>query len=84
MNLPIEHIPGTDPPRFVWQQVLEGNTIDHSGPLWPTVEGAVVKLIELARKLVKENAGLRGKLAVQSELLSEGSRNIPVKSKTKG
>ena len=75
--LPIELVSNTDPPRFTWQQVVDGRTIDHNGLFPPTVEGAVKKLIEMFKNLVTENAALRGKLAVQSELLRGGSRNVP-------
>jgi hypothetical protein len=54
--------------------VVDGRTIDHSGLFPPTVEGAVKSLIELARRLERENAELRGKLAAQSELLARDAR----------
>lgn len=77
MMLPIELVPNTDPPRFTWQQVVDGRAIDHNGLFPPTVECAVKDLILLARKLTAENAELRGKLAVQAEMLKEGNKNTP-------
>ena len=67
--LPIELVSNTDPPRFTWQQVVDGRTIDHNGLFPPTVEGAVKKLIEMFKNLVTENAELRGKLMQQGNLL---------------
>ena len=62
MNPPIERISGTNPPRFRWRQKLStpfgDRVIDHEGMLAPTVEGALVEMIELVRRQAQEIVGL--------------------------
>ena len=62
MNPPIELIPNTNPPRFRWRQKLStpfgDRVIDHEGMLAPTVEGALVEMIELVRRQAQEIVGL--------------------------
>ena len=84
-QLPISVVPGSNPPKFQWRQVVStGNgkqIIEHEGCLPPTVEGALVSLIGLSRQLMMDNAGLRGqvdglsdRVAKQSEQLSRTDR----------
>ena len=55
MNLPIDVIPGTSPPRFKWSQVVETpngrQVIEHEGVILPSVEVAIAQLIGTAKKL---------------------------------
>lgn len=58
MNLPIDLIPNTSPPRFRWRQVINTpvgkKTVEHEGLLLPSVEGAVEALVMIAKQLEKE------------------------------
>lgn len=101
MNLPIDIIPGTNPPKFRWRQTVSTpnglRVVDHTGNLPPTVEGAVLLLITLARQWSfeladqkKETEGLHAQLlaatdriAKQSELLSQRAEAQPSR-KSKG
>lgn len=69
-QLPIDVVPGTNPPRFRWQQTVSTpvgkQTVDHEGNLSPTVEGAVARLIALARQLQHDNEVLRDSMSKQS------------------
>lgn len=76
-DLPIEIVHGTDPPRFYWQQQVDGRTVNHSGVVSSTMEMALAKLIFEARRLTKENAELRGKLMEQANTTREVSKNVP-------
>ena len=81
MNLPIDVIHGSNPPRFKWRQTIDtpagSRTIDHDGCLPPTVENAVVLLLDLTKQVMRENAMLQGtvkamseRVAAQSDILS--------------
>lgn len=52
IQLPIDVIPGTHPPRFKWKQKVSTpvgtRVVDGEGPLPPSVEQAVIDLIALA------------------------------------
>lgn len=80
MNLPIELIPGTSPPKFRWRQTVTTPigpiTIDQEGLLPPAVDNAVGALITMTRQLLADNEALRkqidghvARIAAQSELL---------------
>lgn len=62
MNLPIDVIPNTTPPRFHWRQVVDTpigkKTVEHEGLLPPSLEPAVLDLIGIAKQLAAENAEL--------------------------
>lgn len=53
MELPIDVVPGTVPPRFKWKQGISTpagtQVVEHESSLPPTVEGAVLSLIEFAK-----------------------------------
>ncbi len=66
VQLPIDVVPHTHPPKFRWQQsvsTMDGvRTVDCEGPLPPAVEGAVGRLVVLAKQLQKENEELQKQL----------------------
>jgi hypothetical protein len=63
MNLPIDIIPNTAPPKFHWRQTVNtpvgARTVEYDGELPATVEQAVVDLIGIAKQLAAENEALR-------------------------
>ena len=63
MNLPIDVVPDTRPPRFRWRQTVGTpvgpHVADCEGSLPPSVEGAVADLITLAKQQAQEIMGLR-------------------------
>ncbi len=87
MDLPIDVVPGTDPPRFRWKQAISTPVGDHvahnEGPLPPPVERAVAALIALAKSLARRveelrhaNADLIDRVdAQQTELLQLGKKS---------
>lgn len=64
MKLPIEHVPGTSPPKFVYHQIV---STFHGGPqsvryetCVPTsLEPALCDLIAITKQLAAENARLK-------------------------
>ena len=58
MNLPIDVIPNTVPPRFKWRQIIDTpvgkRTQEHEGVLPPSMEQAVLALVNIAKQLSKE------------------------------
>ena len=60
IKLPIDVMPGTNPPIFRWIQVVDTPngwvTIDHEEALPSTVEKAVAHLIKIAKQLMTDNA----------------------------
>ena len=74
MNLPIDVISNTAPPRFRWRQRVgtpAGMVVQNNeGMLPPSVEEAVLKLIEFTKELQRINVELVERIAAQSELLS--------------
>ncbi len=67
MNLPIDVIPNSNPPRFRWRQIVPTpagtKSVEYNGAqLPPSVEGAVIQLIELAKQQYADNVELRKKL----------------------
>lgn len=82
ITLPIDVLPRTDPPMFRWKQLITSpigtSVVEQEGSLPVTCEAAVVALITLTKRLLKENAMLQGqvqglcdRVAGQSELLSQ-------------
>lgn len=65
--LPIDVIPNTNPPRFRWRQTVQTptglRTVENEGILPPSVEGAVLVLITLAKRQQKEADGLAEQVA---------------------
>lgn len=63
MKLPIDLVPNTSPPRFRWLQVVDSlvgrRVVEHEGVLPPSVECAVLALIELATEQARQIAQLR-------------------------
>lgn len=63
MNMPIDVVPGSNPPIFRWRQTVETvsgrTTVNHEGTLAAPVESAIVALIKLAKQLAAENDELR-------------------------
>ena len=66
MKLSIDVVPGSNPPLFRWQQeidtVIGKRNVEHEGVLPLTVEVAVVKLINMVKRLERENLVMRGSL----------------------
>lgn len=82
VKLPIDVIPGSNPPRFRWRQTIDTpdgrRSVDHEAGLPPTVEVAVVRLIGIAKQLMMEVAALQGqvqghcdRVAAQSEVITK-------------
>lgn len=65
MKLPIELIPGSNPPKFRWWQTVTSpvgsRRIMCEGSLPSGVEGAVIHLINIVNAQQQELEGLRGK-----------------------
>ena len=74
MNLPIDIIPNTIPPKFRWRQVISTpigkKTVEHEGQLPPSVEGAIVALIGITKQLAIENAELMSGRKPEAQLLT--------------
>ena len=72
MNLPIDIISGTNPPKFRWRYTVDtmnGIVVqDCEGPLPLSVEKAVQLLIEVAKQALTENAALREQLSKRVEV----------------
>lgn len=90
MKLPIEYIPGTDPPRFRWKQRITSpvgtQVIDYEGLLVPSAEQALKHLCVLAdwqareiNKLKKQLDEAYERVATQSEILSKKAETPPAK-----
>lgn len=66
MNLPIDLIPDTSPPKFRWRQVVKTigsiQVIEHEGHLTPSVEDAVVSLIHMLKTRETECMVLNGSI----------------------
>lgn len=62
MDLPIDVVPGTAPPRFRWKQIVRtpsgAQRVPHEGALPPHIEGAVAALVAEAKRLVDHNKSL--------------------------
>lgn len=75
MQLPIDLIPGTTPPRFRWRRKVDTVVgvvdVEHEGCMPSSVEDSVVKLLDMTKKLAKDNDELRrsaGQLPPKREL----------------
>ena len=85
VRLPIDVVPGTDPPIFKWWQVVDTiagrDVIKHEGMLPPTVEVAVERIISVAKQSLMENVSLKGQVAaLQKQIEGQGKTVIqPVK-----
>jgi hypothetical protein len=84
VNPPIDLIPNTKPQRFKWRQVastpIGPHEISHEGTFPPSMEAALVALINCCKQLLTENAELRAlnaghcdRIAGQSELLTRSA-----------
>ena len=73
MNLPIDVILGTNPPKFRWRQVVSAPTgkhvVEHEGLLPPAVEGAVADLVGIAKQLAGEKMVLEGSIRMAVDRL---------------
>ena len=71
--LPIEVIPGTDPPIFRWRQLISTpvgkQVVEHIESLPATVEVAVQRLVAVAKQLMMENTALRKQVDGMSKRL---------------
>jgi hypothetical protein len=76
VQLPIDVVPKTEPPRFKWTHRIGGEVLHQEGNLPLSLEGAVLDLIRTAKRLMLENAGLQGQVqsltdrVASAELLS--------------
>lgn len=78
-QLPIDMVPGTKPPKFVWSQAisdLSGNPrrIECSGELPQSIETPVVDLIRLAKQLLRDNAGLQEQIEALKSSPKKGGK----------
>lgn len=87
MKLPIDVVPGTDPPVFRWSYMGQ----DHEGQAPPAMERAVERVVTIAKQLLADNAALRGqvdgmteRLASQTEQLSRRAEAAPEVVSSKG
>lgn len=66
INLPIDVVPGSSPPRFLWRQIIDSpigsRILEHEGCLPPNVEEAVKALVYLAKELQRDNEKLKADL----------------------
>ncbi len=76
-RLPINVVTNTNPPVFRWQSTVStiggtGHAVqDCEGMLPPSVESAVVQLIDIAKRLAADNAELHVKMAKQIDVINE-------------
>jgi hypothetical protein len=75
MDLPIDVVPGTTPPRFRWHFVVDTpvgkRCTQQEGSLPPVVEKAVADLIKLAKKLATECEALKKDVVYLNRQLEE-------------
>ena len=87
IRLPIDVVPGTQPPRFRWKQVVDtpaGRVAqEQEGLLPPSIERAVERLVTVAKQLWVDNVQLRGhvegmseRIAAQAELLGRKAEAV--------
>ncbi len=73
MNLPIDHIQGTNPPKFKWKQTVVTLTGSHTseceGMVQITIEKALLELIGLAKQQEKEIETLKKDLVESNRLI---------------
>ena len=65
-DLPIDVVPGTDPPVFKWTQLVDSmsgkQVVEYVQTLPSNVEVAVQRMVTIVKQLLMENAGLRGQV----------------------
>jgi len=87
MNLPIDVIPDTSPPRFRWRQTvstpLGDRVVDHEGELPSTVEEAVIILIAITKQQAQEIIGLR-RIVEDPKLLPSPAQHISSPRRARG
>ena len=73
MNLPIDVVPNTSPPRFFWTQVVQSpvgpRAVGYEGVLPSHVESAVTALIALAKRLETDNMVMHGSIRMAVDRL---------------
>ena len=85
VRLPIDVVPGTDPPIFKWWQVVDTvagrDVIKHESMLPPTVELAVERIISVAKQSLMENVSLKGQVAALQKQIDNSKTAVvqPVK-----
>lgn len=88
MELPIDVEPGTGPPRFTWDRIVEDlsnqrRRIRCTGTLPPAVEGPVADLVAMTKRLLRENAMLQGQVdGMRARGEDEGDGTKPPASAT--
>jgi hypothetical protein len=91
MDLPIDVVPGSNPPKFRWRHVTDTmagkRTVDCNGCLPVSVEAAVAALVAMVKRMEKELAEARARcdslaerVAAQAELLSKRVEKQPTNS----
>ena len=75
VRLPIDVVVGPNrTPHFKWTQAVDTpagkRVVEHEGPLPPTVEVAVARLIAVAKQLLMDNAALKGTIMGLNERLA--------------
>lgn len=85
MKLPINMVPGSNPPLFRWRQVVDTPVgkrwIENEGMLPPSVEVAVASLIGIANRLALDNEKLRH---INEELAEQVGARSEMSSKQLG
>ena len=80
-TLPIDVVPGTDPPRFRWRQVVDSpvgvRVIEHERVMLPSVEGAVLALVELAKEQSRQIVALRAAMTHVTARATPAAPPIP-------
>ena len=65
MKFPIERIPGTIPPQFVYHQMVDApngagiRAVEHRSCILTSMEQALCELLDIVEKLAKENEELK-------------------------
>lgn len=62
MFLPIDVVPGTNPPQFRWNQLVGGQVVHHEGTVSPTLEVALTRTLAILKQLLMDNAAQRGQI----------------------
>ena len=87
--LPIDVVQGTNPPKFRWSQTVNmpdggKQSIMNEGPLPPSVEVAVEKLIGIVKQLLMDNAVLHGRIkGMEDRTVATATLSQPVQKKGK-
>jgi hypothetical protein len=87
MDLPIDVIPNTAPPKFRWKQVVQTpvgeQTVEYQSTLTPTIEVALVKLVGVAKLLAAENKASREREAKHLDQLKAIQAQVAILKKGK-